>query len=105
MWAVRCAPRCPAAAGRAAAIVAALAGRFAGPPQLRGRLRVALGKLHRQAQADLGMTGPALPWEDPHARRVLAAAILALPGDLQGPPLGRAAARKAAPLVLSLIHI
>eukprot|EP00969_Alexandrium_andersonii_P048837 2141867-Alexandrium_andersonii.AAC.1 len=31
MWGVRLAPRCPAAVGWAAAIVAALAGRFAAP--------------------------------------------------------------------------
>eukprot|EP00969_Alexandrium_andersonii_P042162 1849705-Alexandrium_andersonii.AAC.1 len=74
MWTIRFAPRCPAAAGWAAAIVAALAGRFAGPPQLRERLRAVLAKLHRQAQADLDMSGPALPWEDPQARRVLASA-------------------------------
>eukprot|EP00969_Alexandrium_andersonii_P166764 7369593-Alexandrium_andersonii.AAC.1 len=36
MWGVRFAPRCPAAAGWAAAIVAALAGRFAGPPPSSG---------------------------------------------------------------------
>eukprot|EP00969_Alexandrium_andersonii_P157654 6967421-Alexandrium_andersonii.AAC.1 len=62
-----------------------MAGRFAGPPQLRERLRAALCKLRRQAQLDADSAGPAMPWEDPQARRALAAAILALPGDLQGP--------------------
>eukprot|EP00969_Alexandrium_andersonii_P328877 14532251-Alexandrium_andersonii.AAC.1 len=31
-WAVRSSPRCPVSAGWAASIVAALSGRFAGPP-------------------------------------------------------------------------
>eukprot|EP00969_Alexandrium_andersonii_P275623 12180981-Alexandrium_andersonii.AAC.1 len=75
-----------------------MAGRFAGPPQLRERLQAALCKLRRQAQLDADGAGPALPWEDPQAQRALAAAILALPGDLRGPPLDRAAARRAAPL-------
>eukprot|EP00969_Alexandrium_andersonii_P283797 12547276-Alexandrium_andersonii.AAC.1 len=38
VWGVRTAPRCPVAAGWAAAIVAALSGRFAGPPQMREKL-------------------------------------------------------------------